>query len=145
MSTRNDILSLVDISIKEITVPDTIPVWGGMKLTIKQLTRGQQDAYLQRQFGATKMKQDAKAKQQEISAVNIYGHDAWLCVRGICDEDGKTIFKDEDIAKLNEKSGEAIGWIANEITKFSGMAADDQVAKGEMTSNEALAEEIKNS
>lgn len=145
MSTRNDILSLVDISIKEITVPDTIPAWGGMKLTIKHLTRGQQDAYLQRQFGATKMKQDAKAKQQEISAVNIYGHDAWLCVRGICDEDGKTIFKDEDIAKLNEKSGEAIGWIANEITKFSGMSADDQVAKGEITSNEALAEEIKNS
>lgn len=143
--TREDILNLVDISVKEITVPQDVPVWGGKALFIKQLTRGQQDTYLKRQYGETRLKQDNKAKNQEISAVNIYGHDAWLCVRGICDADGKPIFKDVDTEKLNEKSGEAIGWIAAQIVEFSGMGVDAKIARGEKTDKEVLEEEIKNS
>lgn len=143
--TREEILSLVDITAKELTIPENIPIWGGKTLYIKQLTRGQQDMYLKRQYGDTRMKQDTKARQQEISAVNIYGHDAWLCVRGICDENGKPVFTEKDIDKLNEKSGEAIGWIANEIVQFSGMGADVKVARGEKTEEDALADEIKNS
>lgn len=142
--TRDDILNIPDITIKEITVPDSIPAWGGKTLMIKQLTRGQQDAYLKRQYGETKLKQDRKAKNQEISAVNIYGHDAWLCVRGICDEKGGTIFTDADLEKLNAKSGEAIGWIAKEIIQFSGMGEDEKVARGEITEEKALEEELKN-
>lgn len=142
--TRDDILNISDITVKEITVPESIPAWGGKTLTIKQLTRGQQDAYLKRQYGDTKLKQDRKAKNQEISAVNIYGHDAWLCVRGICDGQGKTIFTDADIEKLNEKSGESIGWIAKEIIQFSGMGEDEKVARGEISEEQALEEELKN-
>lgn len=143
--TRDDILTMSDITTKELTVPENIPTWGGKSLYIKQLTRGQQDLYLKRQYGDTRMRQDTKARQQEISAVNIYGHDAWLCVRGICDEAGKPIFTDKDIEKLNEKNGEAIGWIANEIVQFSGMGADVKVARGEKTEEDVLADEIKNS
>lgn len=141
---RDDILNISDITVKEISVPGTIPAWGGKTLTIKQLTRGQQDAYLKRQYGETKLKQDRKAKNQEISAVNIYGHDAWLCVRGICDANGKNIFTDADIEALNAKSGEAIGWIAKEIIQFSGMGEDEKVARGEKTEEQALEEELKN-
>jgi len=142
--TRDDFLAVDDITIKEITIPKNIPSWGGKAVFIKQLTRGQQDAYLKRQFGETRMKQDPRAKQQEISAINIYGHDAWLCVKGCCDETGKPLFAERDIESLNGKSGEAIGWIAAQIVLFSGMATDDKIAKGEITPEEALAEEIKN-
>lgn len=140
--TREDILGLVDIDVKMITVPKHIPVWGGKSFYIKQLTRGQQDVYLKRQFGDTHLRQDAKANNQEISAVNIYGHDAWLCVKGMCYEDGKPMFKESDIEALNEKNGEAIGWIANQIVEFSGMREDVKVAKG--SPEEALADELKN-
>jgi hypothetical protein len=147
--TREDIIGLVDIDVKEITIPDTVhaKAWQGKKLFIKQLTRGQQDQYLKRQFGDTRMKQDARAQQQEISAVNIYGHDAWICVRGIVtDESGtKLMFTDSDLAKLNEKSGSAIGWIASEIIEFSDMKQDVAVARGDITPEQALENDIKNS
>lgn len=142
--TRDAFLAMDDITIKEITIPANIPTWGGETLYIKQLTRGQQDAYLKRQFGETRMKQDGKARQQEINGINIYGHDAWLCVRGCCDQHGKPLFTDKDIDALNNKSGEAIGWIAAQIVEFSGMKTDEAVAKGEKTPEDALAEEIKN-
>jgi hypothetical protein len=79
---------------------------------------------LKRQYGETKLKQDSHARQQEISAVNIYGHDAFLCACGICDEEGKPLFKQDDIDALKKKNGEVIGRLATEIVKFSGMAGD---------------------
>lgn len=139
--TREDILRLVDIEIKEIIIPDHIPGWGGKSLYIKQLTRGQQDVYLKRQFGDAKMRQDLR-RNQEVSAFNIYGHDAWLCSKSLCDEDGKLIFTAKDLEALNEKSGEAIGWIAIQIVEFSGMKVDVSIAKG--SPEEELADEIKN-
>lgn len=142
--TRDAFLAKDDLTIKEITIPENIPAWGGETLYIRQLSRGQQDAYLKRQFGETRMKQDMRAKQQEITAVSIYGHDAWLCVRGCCDQNGKPLFTDKDIEALNGKSGEAIGWIAAQIVEFSGMGTDEAVAKGEKTPEDALVDEIKN-
>jgi len=141
--TRDDFLAVDDITIKKIVIPDTVPTWGGKELYIKQLNRGQQDAYLKRQFGDTRMKQNG-TKQQEISQLNIYGHDAWLCIKGVCDANGVLLFTNADEESLNKKSGEAIGWIAAQIVEFSGMKADDAVAKGEITQEEALAAEIKN-
>lgn len=139
---RNDILGFDDITVKAIIVPDSIPVWGGKTLYIRQLSRGVQDLFLKRQYGETKMKQDMKAKQQEVSSVNLYGHDAFLCVRSICDPSGALLFKPVDEAALNEKSGEAIGWIAKEILIFSNMAEDAAAVK--KTAEAELADEIKN-
>jgi len=126
--TRDQILNSNDIHVKEVQVPE----WGD-SVFIKQLTRAQQDEYLQRQYGATRLKQDNRAKAQEISDVNIYGHDAYLCACGICDEEGKPLFKASDIDALRKKNGAAIGRIAAEILKFSIM--DDDVN---------LEDEIKN-
>jgi hypothetical protein len=142
--TRDKFLAVDDITIKEIAIPVDIPAWGGETVFIKQLTRGQQDAYLKRQFGDTRMKQDQRAHNQEMAGLNIYGHDAWLCVKGCCDETGKPLFAEKDIDALNAKSGEAIGWIAAQIIEFSGMATDAKVAKGEISPEKALSEEIKN-
>jgi hypothetical protein len=124
--TREQILNLDDIQVKEIDVP----IWG-KKVYIKQLTRGQQDTYLKRQFGTAQMKQDRQAKAQEFKNWELYGHDAWLCAKGICDEKGNRIFDDADIKDLKTKNGEAIGYIAKEIILYSKME-DDLTAEDEV-------------
>lgn len=122
--TRDKYFSTNDIAIKEIPIPPEIPIWGGETVFIKQLSRGDQDEYLRRQYGQTRMKQDVKAKQQEISAVNIYGHDAWLMMRGCVDAEGRPLFKEADIPEINKKAGAFVGWVASEIVKFSKMEDD---------------------
>ena len=122
MLSREQILNKVDIQIKEIPVPE----WGG-SVFIRQLSRAEQDEYLKRQYGETRLKQDTRAHAQEISAVNIYGHDTFLCVAGICDEEGKPLFKADDIAALKKKNGAVVGRIAVEIVKFSAMQSDVDV------------------
>ncbi len=121
---RDKAMNLHDITTKEITIPAHIPVWGGETIFIKQLTRGDQDEYLKRQMGGLRAKLDSKKNQQDLAGIAMFGHDAWLMVRGCVDENGAALFKDSDIAGLDKKSGEAIGWIAAEIVKFSGMAGD---------------------
>jgi hypothetical protein len=143
--TRDAFLAIDDGTIKEIEIPVSIPNWGGKKLYIKALTRGQQDSYLKRRFQATRLKQSVKGKEQEFSDLSsIYGHDAWLCVKGCCDENGKSLFTEKDIDALNNKSGEAIGWVATQIIEFSGMRDDAAVAAGEKTDEQVVAEELKN-
>jgi hypothetical protein len=119
--TRDEILGLNDIQVKEIEVPD----WNA-SVCIRKLTRGQQDEYSKRRFGKPSLKQQlGKKREQEMeSEVDIFGHDAWLVAQGVCDEGGKRLFTDSDVVRLNEKSGEAIGFIATEIVKFSGMTED---------------------
>jgi len=116
--TKDDILGLVDIKTKEIEVP----VWN-KTVFICQLTRGQQDEYMKRQFGKFAMKQQGKTQNMETD-ISVFGHDAWICAQGICDENGKRLFSDADIKRLEEKNGEAIGYIAKEIVIFSGMRTD---------------------
>jgi hypothetical protein len=117
--TRDQILHLEDIAVKEIQVPEWHDsVW------IRQLTRAEQDQLLKRQFSDTTMKQNRKAALQEITDVNIYGHDAYVCVCGICDASGKKLFAADEIYKLEAKNGAAIGRIAKAILEFSEMTED---------------------
>jgi hypothetical protein len=48
--TREDFLGMDDLTTKEIVIPESIPVWGGKTVFIRQLSRGEQDAYMKRQF-----------------------------------------------------------------------------------------------
>jgi hypothetical protein len=141
MLNRQDILAFDDLSVKEITVPNTIPVWGGNKLFIRQLNRGQQDTFLKRQFGEASLRQDRKATHQEFQGMHVYGHDAWLCVMGICNEAGELLFTAQDIPALEKKNGEAIGWIATQILDFSNLRQDLEEAQ---SLKEKAAEDIKN-
>lgn len=142
--TREEFLAIDDLTTKEITVPEDIPAWGGKTVFIRQLSRGEQDAYMKRQFADARMKAQRRETGGEISLAGLFGHDAWLCVKGVCDENGKPIFTEKDIEALNRKSGEAIGWLAKEIVQFSGMGEDERVASGEMTDTEALGQDLKN-
>jgi len=113
--TRDQIISLQDVTTKEIQVP----AWKD-SVFIKKLTRGQQDEYARRRFTTSTMKDGANVE----SDLNLFGHDAWIVSQAVCDEDGKRILKNSDVAKLNEKDGETIGTIALEIVTFSGMRED---------------------
>jgi hypothetical protein len=115
---KDQILNISDIKIKEIDVP----IWKD-SVYIRQLTRGQQDEYLKLQFSKTSMQQQNK-EQKINSEVDLFGHDAFICACGICDESGKPLFTRADVQKLAEKNGEAIGFIAKEIIEFSGMGQD---------------------
>jgi len=70
------------------------------------------------------LRQDNKAKNQEIKGINIYGHDAYLCVCGICDAEGNSLFTQKDIAEIEKHNGAIIGRIAKEIIEFSDMSQD---------------------
>jgi len=141
MLTRDEILSTIDITIKTLDIPPAIPVWGGKQLYIKQLTRGQQDNYLKRQFGQARMKQDRKAVQQEFTGLNTYGHDAWLCAMSVCEPNGDLMFTENDIEALEGKSGEFIGWLAKEILTFSNMVEEVDEAR---SASAKQADDIKN-
>lgn len=116
---KEQILGIVDIEVKEIDVPS----WGG-SVYIRQLSRGQQDEYLKRRIQPYQVEMKGGAEQELKTSMLLYGHDAWLVVQGVCDEEGKRLFSDSDIKKLDEKNGEVIGKIASEIVEFSGFGKD---------------------
>ncbi len=115
---KGQIFQLDDIKRKEIEVP----VWDGT-VYIRQLTRGQQDQYHRRRFKSSNIKHIGGTPETE-SSLELFGHDAWLVAQGVCDEDGGRLFSNSDVKDLEKKNGEAIGFIAAEIVKFSGMAKD---------------------
>jgi hypothetical protein len=136
--TRDEILNMLDLTTKPITVPDSIPVWGGKELFIKQLSRGDQDNYLKSIYANGKV----TGFSTEFEMTNMYGHDAWVCMRGISDSEGNRIFKETDLPKLEEKSGEFIGWCAEQILIFSDMDSDSRIAKA--AAKKKAKEELKN-
>lgn len=121
---RDQILGIQDIKVKELQVPE----WNG-SVFIRQLTRGEQDEYLKMQFSTTAVETDLRVRRQKVLNMSFYGHDAWLCVHGICDDKGTPIFTDKDLEVLKRKNGEVVGRIASEIVTFSGMAKDVEAAE----------------
>ena len=142
---RDDFFAVDDsIVVKPVTVLDTIPVWGGKMFFIRCLSRGEQDAYSKRQMGDARLHMGRKTGGGEIAASSMFGHDAYLVACGACDQNGKRIFQINDIPKINEKLGELVGWLAKEIARFSGMGEDERVAAGEISTEGALQDDIKN-
>ncbi|HAR45321.1 MAG TPA: hypothetical protein DCS05_03870 [Nitrospiraceae bacterium] len=142
---RDDFFAVDDsLVVKEVTVPDTIPVWAGKKFFIRCLSRGEQDEYSKRQMGDSRIRMGRKSEGGEMAISSMFGHDAYLVVCGVCDPNGKRLFQLKDTSKIDEKLGELVGWLAKEIAIFSGMGEDERVAKGEIYEEEALQEEIKN-
>ena len=118
---KNQILGFSDIKTKEIRVP----IWDDT-VWIRQLTRGQQDEYQKRRFTKFNVLQNGPSVRdlKPDMSLNMFGHDSWIFAQGVVDENGKRLFTDAEVEKLNEKNGEAIGFVAAEIIKFSGMQED---------------------
>jgi hypothetical protein len=142
---RDQFLAKDDLLIKEVTFPASIPKWGGETIFIRALTRGEQDAYSKRQMGDARMKTSRRESSGEISMASMFGHDAWLVLHGACDENGKPLFKESDMRGIEQKNGEAVGWLARQIVIFSGMGKDEGIQMDEPASAEqVLKEELKN-
>ena len=121
--TKEMILSASDIRTKEVEVPE----WGGSVL-IRQLTRSEQDDLMKRQLGSTRIRQD-RSRTQDISGMSLYGHDAFICLMGLCAEDGSRLFSEKDLPGLEKKNGEVVGRLAKEILSFSGMNEDVELTE----------------
>jgi hypothetical protein len=118
--TKDEILNYDDLKVKRIKVP----AWDNAEVCIKPLTRGQCDIYLNRLYGKVEMTLTAGSPRVGSQKGDPYGHDAYLCVCGICDENGESLFTTKELSKLEAKFGLAIGQIAVEIAKISGLVVD---------------------
>ena len=142
---RDDFFAVDDsLVIKEVIVPEKVPMWAGKKFWIRCLSRAEQDEYQKRQMGDARLRTERKHSSSEIAMSSMFGHDGYLVVCGVCDKNGKRLFELKDIPNINKKIGEIVGWLAKEIAKFSAMGADERVTSGEMTESQALSEDLKN-
>lgn len=121
---RDIILRADDIKLKKRPVPE----WD-VVVYLRQLTRGEQDEYMQRQYGSVGMTLDTKSSKQDVTEIKIYGHDAYLCACSLADENSERIFSQNDVEALGEKNGELVGQLATEIIEWSEMAEDVKIAE----------------
>ena len=114
---KKDILSADDITKELVSVPE----WGG-DVYVRGMTGKQRDA-----FEASIIQ--TRAKDQTLNMVNIR---AKLASMTICDEEGKRIFSDADIAELSGKSAVALQRVFVVAQRLSGIGDQDvqELAEG---------------
>ena len=114
-SIKDQILGKADLLTKEIEVDE----WE-MTIHIKQLSKAQVDAFQKIAMKNTVRVTDDDGSKVE-QTVDYSGLDAWVCVRGIVDEEGKRVFANKDESALKEKNPNAIGAIAVAILEHTGL------------------------
>ena len=107
---KKDILTANDI-VKELV---NVPEWGG-DVWVRGMTGRQRD-----QFEASIIQ--TKGKDRSLNMDNIR---AKLAGMTICDEEGKRLFSDADIAELSNKSAVALQRIFIVAQRLSGIGAQD--------------------
>lgn len=115
--TKDDILNALDLKTETVAVPE----WGG-DVIVRGMTGAERD-----RFEASIVQ--TKGKDQTLNMVNIR---AKLASLTICDEQGKRLFNEADIAKLSEKSASALQRIFAVAQKLSGIGEADvkELAEG---------------
>jgi hypothetical protein len=115
--TKQNILDAQDLKTETVAVPE----WGG-EVIVRGMTGAERD-----RFEASIVQ--TKGKDQTLNMVNIR---AKLASLTICDEDGKRLFTEADIAKLSGKSASALQRIFAVAQKLSGIGEADvkELAEG---------------
>ena len=105
--TRDQILAVRDLPLREVTVD----AWGpDAKVWLRTMSAGERDRF----FLLSRKSPDSMEPDPE-------NFRARLLVYCICDEKGKRLFADDEIALLGEKCGEAINFlyaVAQEMNAF---------------------------
>jgi len=114
-SIKDQILGKDDLHTKEIEVPE----WE-MTIHIKQLSKAQVDSFQRLAMKNTVRVTDNDGSKVE-QTVDYSGLDAWVCVRGIVDEDGNRVFMNKDESALKDKNPNAVGAIAVAILEHTGL------------------------
>ncbi len=113
---RDDIVEASDIEIRKVPTPE----WG---------QKGDKDAHVYvkgldgqgvSNFNSSLIVQ--KGKERRVSLTDIH---AKLCVRTICDETGKLLFSESDVAMLTKKSGAPLVRCFKVAQELSGLGDDD--------------------
>lgn len=125
---RDDILSVNDIQIEELPVPE----WGG-SVYVKTLMGEERDKI---EASVISIGADGKAKQAKMENLR-----ALVAFYGICDEQGKRLFTEaKDIVSLTKKSASALDRVVAKIQKMSGMSpADIESLVGELKNDRPAA------
>lgn len=110
MLTRDQILSVNDIVIETVAVPE----WGG-EVCVRGLTGSERD-----NFESSVV--ELRGKSQHVNMKNVR---AKLAALSICDEKGERVFTDGDVLELSKKSAVALQRVFDVAARLSGLSADD--------------------
>lgn len=115
--TRDEILAALDLPRELVAVPE----WGG-DVYVRGLTGKERD-----QFEAGMIEQ--RGKSQTVNLQNIR---AKLASMSICDEEGKRLFTDADLAAIAGKSAVALNRVFEVARRLSGLGDNDvdELARG---------------
>lgn len=105
---KADILSADDLKREIVEVPE----WGGA-VYVRVLPGRERDAFEERLL-------TSKTKSGTLPNVR-----ASLCAAAICDESGKPLFDEKDIAALGERSGAALTRVFAAASKINRLSKDD--------------------
>lgn len=108
---KADILQAQDLQIELVDVPE----WDG-QVYVRCLTGAERDRF---EEGSLR---NAGSKAQSVVLANMR---ARLCALAICDENGARLFSDSDVAKLGEKSAQALNRVFEAAARLSGITQQD--------------------
>ena len=103
---RDEILGAKDLKTKDVKVPE----WGGT-VRVKTMTGPERGKFEEKAF--VDGKTDFSTFRQRLIAMTV------------CDEDGKLIFTEADIAALGNKSAKALDRVFAAAQKLNGLGRDD--------------------
>ncbi len=110
--TREQILAAVDLKIEAVEVPE----WDST-VYVRNLTGRARD-----KFEASRYRLKDKSKEVEVIHDNTR---AQLLALTLCDEDGKLLFTDADVAALGEKNAAVLDRLFDVARRLSGMRPED--------------------
>lgn len=111
--TRDAILAAADLPRKLVPVPE----WGG-EVWVRTLPGTERDA-----FEASLWKAKGRGRNRE-TVRDATNYSAKLAALAICDEQGKRLFSEVDVAALARKSSAALNRVVGEAMALNGMTED---------------------
>lgn len=115
MLTRDQILAAQDIP---APVPVDVPEWGGT-VFVRVMSGTERDAW-----EAASLKIQGTGKK--TSAVpNLENARARLCALCLCDEHGKRLFSNNDVAELGKKNARALDRVYDKASQINGITDKD--------------------
>jgi hypothetical protein len=108
---RDDILQARDVKIEQVDVPE----WEGI-VYVRSISAGERG-----------MIEEAAAKFKESKGKDPFARNFTVkfASLALCDETGKRLFRDEDIALLQQKNAAAVSRVAEAAQRLSGFSKSD--------------------
>lgn len=108
---KEQILAAQDIKIEKVNVPE----WGeGAYVNVRSLSGLERDAF---EAGLVSF-------INGVAVPHIQQYRSRLCAIAICDDEGKRVFTDREIAEIGKKNGVVLDRIADAASRLSGLDKD---------------------